>query len=106
MGSNEAGDIVVAAAHGYYVADEALVSWRERDAVQAHWATQENTPPALHARLVSAYRGKGLSMERVLLDLHSGRILGSRGELFMDGIAILFLLLASTGIWLWAKRKR
>jgi len=49
------------------------------------------------------YRGKGLPGERVILDIHSGRILGYVGVLLVDFMAILFLLLAMSGIWMWYK---
>ena len=40
-----------------------------------------------------------------MLDLHSGRILGSWGVYLVDAAAILFMLLAITGVWLWGKRR-
>ena len=55
--------------------------------------------------LQAAYRGYGLTLERVLLDLHSGRVLGSAGVLLVDAAAILFLLLAISGLWLWSRRR-
>jgi uncharacterized iron-regulated membrane protein len=55
--------------------------------------------------LRSAWRGTGLSLERVLLDLHSGRILGEAGVWLVDAAALLFLLLAGSGVWLWGRRR-
>jgi hypothetical protein len=50
----------------------------------------------LSGRLVETYRGKGLPLERVLLDIHSGRILGAWG---VDAVSVLFLGLVLTGLW-------
>jgi uncharacterized iron-regulated membrane protein len=55
--------------------------------------------------LQRSYRGIGLSAERVMLDLHSGRILGRAGVYLVDAAAIVFLLLAVSGTWLWARRQ-
>ena len=46
----------------------------------------------------------GLPLERVLLDLHSGRIFGEAGVWLVDAAALLFLLLAGSGLWLWGRR--
>jgi hypothetical protein len=60
-------------------------------------------PKDLHDKLMILYRGKGLPLERVILDIHSGRILGQAGVLLIDFMAILFLLLAMSGVWMWVK---
>jgi len=46
-----------------------------------------------------------LPMERIMLDLHSGRILGRAGVYIMDAAAIGFLVLAASGVWLWVRRR-
>ena len=54
---------------------------------------------------MQAYRGSGLSLERVILDLHSGRIVGQWGVYVVDGAALLFLALVITGLWMWMKQE-
>jgi hypothetical protein len=106
IGVTPAGELAIRAAHGYYRTDSDFLEWRETDTLDnVTWAMAIDTPDALHAALVEAYRGSGLSLERVLLDLHSGRILGKGGVYLMDAAAILFLLLAVSGVWLWGKRR-
>ena len=61
---------------------------------------------ALAAELSADYRGHSLSWERVLLDLHSGRLFGRYGTWVMDIAAGLLLVLVMTGIWLWTQRRR
>ncbi len=46
-----------------------------------------------------------LHWERLLLDLHSGRLLGSWGPWLMDAAALLFIALACSGLYL-ARRRR
>lgn len=47
-----------------------------------------------------------VSWERFLLDLHTGRVLGSLGRLLLDAAAIVLLIVSFTGLWLWDKRRR
>jgi hypothetical protein len=105
IGTTTDGAIAIKAAHGYYLTDDSFLEWAETDAVDATWSVISDTPPALTRALQTAYRGNGLPLERVVLDLHSGRILGNVGVLLVDAAAIVFLLLAFSGIWLWSRRR-
>ncbi len=58
-------------------------------------------PPKLRETLVNNYLGNDISWERVILDLHSGRILGAVGVALMDLAAIALLVLGISGFWLW-----
>lgn len=102
--------LVIRASHGDYLADKDLLHWEESAAVgDRHvpgvvgWAKANPVPENLHARLAEVYRGKGLTLERVVLDLHSGRIAGQTGVVIMDAAAILLILLAVSGIWMWIR---
>jgi hypothetical protein len=99
---DEGGLLVVATAAGRFLADAELASWRSTS-VEATWSTPQEMPAALRERL-SATRRPGLSAERVLQDLHSGRILGPWGPWLMDAAAIAFVVMAFTGIVYWWKR--
>ncbi len=103
LGRNAAGDLLVKTAHGNYQADSGILKWHETADNEINWAVAASPPPALRAALQQAYRGTGLTLERLLLDIHSGRILGSRGVYLVDAAALLFLLLASSGLWLWGR---
>ena len=97
--------LAIHAAHGFYQTDEDFLAWKETDDLEASW--NEPTRPAEDLRLAlqAAYRGSGLSVERIMLDLRSGRILGSWGIYLVDAAAVLFLLLACSGVWLWSRRR-
>ena len=51
-------------------------------------------------------RGQGLSWERVMLDLHSGRLFGTAGVWVVDVAAVLLLFLALSGFVLWYQHMR
>lgn len=97
--------LAVQAAEGNYLADLDALSWDETTVPAADWAEPSSIPPDLQNTLLAHYRGKGLSLERVLLDIHSGRFLGSFGVFLIDAAAVLFLILAFTGLWMWSHRR-
>ena len=97
--------LAVKTAQGIYLTDDSMLEWRLADNPEVFWSEASPVPPGLKAALQAAYRGIGLPVERVLLDLHSGRILGRAGVYLVDAAAILFLLLAMSGVWLWTRRR-
>ncbi|MFV1973693.1 MAG: PepSY domain-containing protein [Thiohalobacterales bacterium] len=105
LGLTPAGELAIHAAHGYYRTDDSFLEWIETDNLDAVWSESAEPSPALRSALQQAWRGTGVTLERVLLDLHSGRILGSRGIYLVDAAAVLFLVLAISGVWLWGKRR-
>lgn len=62
-------------------------------------------PDEIKQAINQQFQQKGLSLERVLLDTHSGRIFGKFGVYVIDIFSILFLILSITGFWLYLKRK-
>ncbi|HSH28473.1 MAG TPA: PepSY domain-containing protein, partial [Thiohalobacter sp.] len=70
------------------------------------WAQTDTLPAELYEELVEHYRGEVLPLERVLLDLHSGRIFGRHGYLVMDVAAVLLIALALSGSLIWLRRRK
>lgn len=104
IGAAPDGQIVIRGSHGDYQVRLDALDWHEEEELVAAWSVPANIPDALLGQLLTAYRGKGLSYERLLLDLHSGRLMGNLGIYIIDAAALLFLFLAVTGIWMWFKR--
>lgn len=73
-----------------------------------HLVWSELTVPPLHvlAQVQSSRHGGEITWERVVMDLHAGRFLGSMGPLFMDLSALMFIVLAISGVILWSKKSR
>lgn len=105
IGVTANGSLAIKAAHGYYRTDADFIEWHEADSLDATWARSMKPSPQLEKSIQASWRGSGLPLERVMLDLHSGRILGGWGVYLMDAAAILFLVLAISGVWLWGKRR-
>lgn len=108
LGTDRKGNIVVEGSHAYYQPDADFIDWHhwEGKPADVHWTEPSPLPTSLHEDLIDHYRGEVLPLERVLLDLHSGRIFGRYGYLVMDIAAGLLLLLALSGTLIWLKRKR
>jgi len=104
IGLTDEGRVAVMAAHGVYTADRDLVIWHDAPDAITVWVDSTTLPPHLHQILLEKYRGHGLSLERVILDLHSGRLFGQYGIYVMDTAAVLMLFLALSGSWIWGMR--
>jgi hypothetical protein len=105
IGYDDQNNVIIKAAHGYYQVNIDELKWEEFDYLDAVWSESSLLPETLENKLLEKYRGSGLTLERVLLDFHSGRIAGQWGVYVVDMMAILFLLLAFSGVWMWWKRK-
>jgi hypothetical protein len=103
IGLSMSGDIIIKAAHEDYLADLDATEWQEQEGLVVNWSVADEIPDELREQLLRLYRGKGLPLERVIIDIHSGRILGQAGVLLVDFMALLFLSLAMSGVWMWYK---
>lgn len=90
----------------YYMADEHILDWDVIINDGIIWTNPYNLDEDEREQLFIAYRGNGLSLERVILDLHSGRIFGRYGIYLMDAAAIALLWLSFSGLWVWNSRRR
>lgn len=99
--------VVVETARGAMYIDRASGQWHATDATQApHWIEPASPPADVIAAVSAGFAGDGVTLERVLTDLHSGRLFGSPGALIVDLAALAMLLLAISGVYLWFKFKR
>lgn len=103
----DARQLVVATASGplYFDVEKGASNPVPKEAM-VEWSTASKAPPALAATLAEVYRGSGVSYERVLLDVHSGRLFGRVGVWVVDAAAVCLLALALTGTWMFFKFKR
>jgi hypothetical protein len=90
----------------YYMADEHILDWDVIINEDIKWTEQYKLNENEHQQLLLAYRGNGLKLERVVLDLHSGRIFGIYGIYLMDAAAIALLWLSLSGLWVWSSRRQ
>lgn len=100
--------IVVEAQDGkLYRSDKNIVSWQAIDTGNVQWSQPGKLPTEWQQKIKRAWRGNGLTTERVIMDLHSGRIINaSWGVYIMDAGAIILLLLGISGSWMWWSHKQ
>ncbi len=72
---------------------------------QPVWADEQVLPDSLSASLNSLL-APSLPLERIVLDLHSGRIFGRYGSMVMDAAAIGLILLSLSGVWIYIRTTR
>jgi hypothetical protein len=90
----------------YYMADEHILDWDVIINTDIEWTSPYTLNSVEREKLLIAYRGNGLKLERVMLDLHSGRIFGRYGIYLMDAAALALLWLSLSGLWVWSSRRR
>lgn len=108
IGRHETGALVVRSAGQRWLADEQLLEWKQLETApdRSSWSFPQEAPAAVRKAILQQYRGNGLSLERLLLDAHSGRIFGPLGVIIYDLIALLLGALALSGLVLWWRVRR
>ncbi|MEE9493098.1 MAG: PepSY-associated TM helix domain-containing protein [Gammaproteobacteria bacterium] len=107
-GIDSGGHIVIDTPAGLFSPDADFLQWnRWKDpSKEITWALASKPDKTYSQQLQKQYRSNILPLERVILDLHSGRIFGSIGPWVMDAAAVLLILLSLSGLWMWFKRRR
>jgi uncharacterized iron-regulated membrane protein len=80
--------------------------WEAGQQASLQWSAASPPPAAELAVLQTLYRGRGLTVERVLADVHSGRIFATTGTLIMDAVAVFMIVLSLSGFVLWLQHSR
>lgn len=99
IGNSDTGQIAVRGEERNVIADNEMIEWQpasEKTAIRWSQPLSEATP--YDAAIGAANLHHDLTYERLLLDLHSGRLFGQWGPYVMDGAALAMVLLAITGL--------
>jgi hypothetical protein len=78
--------------------------WDDGTPAIVSWSAEADPESEGLEVLQTAWRGQGPTIERVLLDLHSGRIFSLAGKVLMDIIALGLVLLSLSGLVLARRR--
>lgn len=101
--------LILETERGNFFSDDGL-SWQSlagqpRSAEQLAWAIEQALPIAASDGLRGAF-SPSLPLERIILDLHSGRIFGRHGPLLMDIAALILAVLSLSGMWIYWRTVR
>lgn len=100
-----AGDqLVLETAHGSFASSDAL-NWLPYNGEQPIWSNLQALPSAALKDVKLAF-APSLPLERIILDLHSGRIFGRYGPLLMDLAALVLIVLSLSGVWIYLRTVR
>ena len=102
------GHVVLRTGAGLFRFDDELLNVQPAPDLRQNgvqWSEQSAVPADESARLQNLYRGRGVTVERLLADLHSGRIVPRFGALLMDLVAVLLIGLGITGLLMWLRRR-
>jgi hypothetical protein len=101
------GVVIVKASSGYYQSDSDFFDWQAISPLtEPSWIRAESVSLQKEQQAVLIYRSQFLTLERIIVDAHSGRIFGLVGVLFMDAVAILLILLSLSGVYIWIRYAR
>jgi hypothetical protein len=107
VGNGLADRIALRTPDGLWLTDRQLLGWEPaEEGAEIQWLPAPVQTTENIEGIREHYRGRILNWERVFLDVHSGRILGSAGPILMDLVALMLLGLAASGLWLWSRRLR
>lgn len=108
VGLGENDSVIVKSAGQLWLADADFLNWNRmgETLTTPQWSVSAPAPESLQQEIAHAYRGDGLNLERVLLDLHSGRIFGPVGIFVYDLLALCLGFLSISGFVLWFRSRR
>ncbi|MEL0082645.1 MAG: PepSY-associated TM helix domain-containing protein [Gammaproteobacteria bacterium] len=94
-------------ATNHWVADPLFTQWQQRQHKSTlNWQFPELLSSKAREQAYMLYHRESLTWERLLLDLHSGRLFGFAGVLLVDAAAILLLLQIVTGLYMFWQSPR
>lgn len=107
IGISRDNHVLVKSGGRTWSADADLLNWRQtgESAAVTNWSAPKAAPGSIQQAISQSYRGDGLNLERVILDLHSGRIFGSVGVFIYDLLALTLGFLAISGLVLWFRSR-
>lgn len=92
---------------GIFTSDENLISFAESsDDQETAWSAVVTPSKSDLNTWKTAFSGDGIPLDRVILDIHSGRIFGSVGKWIYDITVIGVLILSATGFVLFLRARR
>ncbi len=108
LGTSSDGGLIIEAAAKLFTTDADYLVWTpwSGESRSITWSMPDDLPKDELTALQMRFRAHILPWERIILDLHSGRIFGSWGPWLMDTAAVLMLFLAGSGTFISWKRKR
>ena len=100
------GRPVVASRDSFLIGDAEVTgfaSLSDPAGLDIDWSSASEPDASEVAVLQQLYRGRGLTVERLLVEIHSGRILSAAGPWLLDIVGIGLIILSLSGIVVWLR---
>lgn len=88
-----------------WTADDPFLDWQPYSGQFDSVALSADLPEKLSHNIQQHSLSHEIHWERLLLDLHSGRLFGSWGKYLMDFAALALIYLSLSGIYVWWKKR-
>lgn len=105
VGLGSGGDVIIESEGTLWRTGQQWLGFEPQQEAPPQWSHSRPAPRPLRETVQQRILADSVSWERFLLEMHSGRIAGSIGVFVIDAAAILFLVLAGTGVYLWWRRR-
>ncbi|MGB1199263.1 MAG: PepSY domain-containing protein [Thalassotalea sp.] len=92
---------------GFYQTNSDFIEWQTVTfIVEPNWLAETPLSDNDKISVNNRYRSQFLTLERMIVDAHSGRLFGDFGVYFMDLVAFCLILLSASGIYIWLRYAR
>jgi hypothetical protein len=108
LGIDSQNNIVTYSQGSTLYSDDSLLSWKTYDPLKKlviTWSTPSQPPKEIEDSIKSLSRSSILPLERVVLDLHSGRFFGTLGVFIVDLCGLFLILISLSGCAIWLNRQ-
>jgi hypothetical protein len=105
IGIDHQQQIIVQSDNKLTASNDGLLSWHPYIKEKINWSASSEPPEFISQSIKNGFRTSVLPMERVLLDIHSGRFFGFAGVILVDISGVLLIILALSGCSIWLKHK-
>ena len=105
IGLTDQQHIVIKSGEDITTSDDGLLTWHPYNKKQVLWSKITQAPESITQDIKTDFRSSILPLERVLLDLHSGRFFGTAGVIIVDISGVFLIILALSGCAIWLKHK-
>ncbi len=96
---------VIKSKEGVNYSDDGLLTWKAFNHKITSWSSPSQLPNNIAQNIKNQFRSSVLPLERVILDIHSGRFFGFLGVIIVDISGVFLIILALTGSAVWLKHK-
>ena len=105
LAADALGLVLLKGQNAVWQSDSNLSTWQKISRKNISWPAAIDTPSVLSEEIQRHARSHEISLERMLLDLHSGRLFGKIGETLMSLSAVALIFLALSGVYVWSRRQ-